>query len=107
MNDEWNQRKKKISVRAVSLSAAMLMNGEIIIFIEMRLGKRGAKWRYCIVFSLLGVVGEEGVSESEFVCGGCVLSRVCNSGEKAKGDDERKLKTHTEKEREREYDGQR
>ncbi|CAJ1977458.1 unnamed protein product [Sphenostylis stenocarpa] len=58
MNDEWNERKKKISVRVVSLSAAMLMNGEIIIFIEMCLG-----------------------------CG------VCNSGEKAKGDDERESTT--------------
>jgi len=46
-----------------------------------------------------------------WLCCVCVFSRVCNSGEKAKGDDERKkLKTQREREREREereYDGQR
>lgn len=41
---------------------------------------------------------------------GCRSSRVCNSGEKAKGDDERKIKKGERERierREREYDGQR
>jgi len=62
------------------------MNGEIIIFIEMCLGcvvgERGAKWRY--FYSFLSM-GEEEVSESVFVCGGCVFEQSLQQRRKGEG----------------------